>query len=97
MSPNLPKATLWRLGLAAAAGVWLGRKIHPAVLVIVSGAVLTVLPKRSRIAAVKIPSEPSPWPEAPVAPPFVPHTQAWDELREAISPIVHTPTSKAGE
>ena len=90
MSPNLSNATLWRLGLAAAAGVWLGRKIPPAVAVLASGVALALLPKRHQ-TPFESPEVPSPWPKAPVAPPFVPHTQAWDDLRDAISPIVHHP------
>jgi hypothetical protein len=98
MSPHLSNATLWRLGLAAAAGFWLGRKIPTSAALIASGLAVTLLPRRRHLPPVKVSSQhPALWPEAPVAPPFVPHTQAWDELREAISPIVHAPTSKAGE
>ena len=31
------------------------------------------------------------WPVAPVTQPFVPHTRAWDDLREALSPVARPP------
>ncbi|HYF33656.1 MAG TPA: hypothetical protein VD994_00085 [Prosthecobacter sp.] len=92
MRSNLSNATLWRLGLAAAAGLWLGRRIPPTAALLATGMTLAFLPRRRPLPPVQVSLQhPSPWPEAPVAEPFVPHTRAWDDLREAISPIVHHP------
>jgi hypothetical protein len=95
----IPSATLWRVGLATVAGFWLGRRI-PLSAAVVAGAAWLLTRQRQ---AVRRPSLPpaaphphdAPWPEAPEAEPFVPHTQAWDELREALSPVVPHPPGAA--
>eukprot|EP01031_Cornospumella_fuschlensis_P048541 gene48541-59444_t len=85
----------------AAAGVWLGRRIGMKGSVVLAGVVLAALTRRTSARPTSTiervpPVEDSVWPEAPVAQPFVPHTRAWDDLRAALSPVVHPPESSAG-